>query len=694
MATPLIRIPQVSGGVFYAFASSSKDLAKTFNNDQLKFQFSKYALLNIPNIQVPQHKENFIQFLTIDGAIYSTDGNLNGDNNVNLAESLQNYALNLEALLMADNDFDTNLKKSVAERVFFKWLKELGAIRFKDATGIEKSISAPSNLFTEENTVTSGVRRYNRVVEYLGDIDVTNNVDKGGQAYTEIYLNVPVKVGNTPVVLFKSEQDSNYLPGMIITNNSEYIYGRNSSTIQPDGLSTFAFYDQDTNPPTSTNSPGAWWWSPEDVSNSYFTEAAFNDATVDEIIKTDSDYSPINFTTINYLRSKLDGITIDWNADDYYDIAVDPTISTLNEYNSSTRSKNFSFNAILVYYDLYNTSNPLDRATNLYGVLFLDNITDTPNTSYIQRLEKFKPNRVTGLNGNSYGLKLNLNFDTSIDNSTIETIINDYSQFSMDLFIDASVQLQESTRVLIESQNQIVELSDRINQLESMIFSNEDLSEVRNRLTQLEQQLNNAQLALSSPSSIFDLIANTNDTITQIINGNIPLNLQYNTDVLRNGSGIMLDRTTPNRIRITNTVQNFNINQIYSDSSYNNLVTSEAPVNLNQTGGINLYLRLEEFTNMIRVNTQNSAQSNIKIYIDDSSIRFSEGQTVRFSFDTQLLMNNYNIIISTDASNRFGSGALGLVIGTIATASLSDRPIIELTCLDSQNYVFAIDILR
>ena len=65
MATPLIRTPQVSGGVFYAFASAAKDLSKTFNNDQLKFQFSKYALLNIPNIEVPLHKENFIQFRTI-----------------------------------------------------------------------------------------------------------------------------------------------------------------------------------------------------------------------------------------------------------------------------------------------------------------------------------------------------------------------------------------------------------------------------------------------------------------------------------------------------------------------------------------------------------------------------------------------------------------------------------------------------
>ena len=173
MATPLIRTPQVSGGVFYAFASASKDLSKTFNNDQLKFQFSKYALLNIPNIEVPLNQQNYIQFLTVDGAIYN---GLNADNNVNLAESFQNYALNLEALLMADNDYDITIKQSVAERVFFKWLKELGAIRFRNASITEKSANTGS-LFVEETTATSGTLRYNRVVEYLGNIDVTNNVD-------------------------------------------------------------------------------------------------------------------------------------------------------------------------------------------------------------------------------------------------------------------------------------------------------------------------------------------------------------------------------------------------------------------------------------------------------------------------------------------------------------------------------------
>jgi len=689
MATPLIRTPQVSGGVFYAFASAAKDLSKTFNNDQLKFQFSKYALLNIPNIEVPLHKENFIQFRAVDGAIFN---GLNSDNNVNLAESFQNYALNIEALLMADNDFDTGLKRSVAERVFFKWLKEVGAIRFKSANSTKKSSSA-GTLFTEEAVATSGTRRYQRVVEYIGDIDVTNNVDKGGQAYTEIYFNVPTRVGNTPIVLFEAISDNNYLPDMIISpGNSEYIYGRNSTTLQPDGLSTFAFYDEDA--AVTYTDPLAKWWN---VSNtdSYFTEpTTFEDPTSVEITKYSTDYPGVDpFTPITYLRNRLDGISIDWNADDYYDIAVDPAISTIQEYNSSYKAKNFSFNAILVYYDLYDVSNPTDRVTNLYGVVLIDNVTDTASNGYIQRFEKFKPNLVTGLNGNSYGLKLNLNFDTSVDNSTIETIINDYSQFSMDLFIDTSVQLQEATKVLIESQNSLIDVNNRVNALESMIFSQEDVNELKTRITTVEAQVNNAQLALSSSTSIIDLIANTNDTITQIVNGTIPISLQYNVDVLKAGDGIALDKSTPNIVRVINSVQQYNMNTLYSDINFTSTITSGSPLDLNQNV-IKAYLKLETFTNMIRVNTVNTALADVKIYIDDSAIKFQEGQTIRFSFDTDFNLNGKNVIIYTDKQDKFGQGSLGLAIGSIPASDLGLKPIFELICTDSINYNFAIDILK
>lgn len=691
MASPLIRVPQVQGGTFYGFSSAARDLSKTFNNEQLKFQFSKFALLNIPDIDVPANKQNFIQFRTIDGAIFN---GLNADNNINLAESFQNYALNIETLLLEDDDFDSSIKRTVSERVFFKWLKELGGIRFREALDSEKNTAVEEDRFVEENTILSGTQRYRRVVEYIGDIDVVNNVTKAGNTYTEIFFNVPNRVGNTPVVLFEAIEDVNYSPSKIISpGNNEFISGRNSSTIHPDGLSVNAFYDFDA--AVTYTDPDANWHGSLST-DSYYTEPdQFNNPDNLEITKVASDYPGADtFSDITYLRSQLDGISIDFTAENYSDIAIDPKISTIQEYNSALKAKNFEFNAILVYYDIFDVSNPEDRATNLYGVIFLDNVTQTGSTSFIQRLQKIKPNNITGLNGNSYALKLNVKFDTSVDNAAIETIINDFTTFSMDLFIDASVQLQEAATVLLNSQKDIQDLSNKVNNLENLVFTSENVTEIKERLDLLESNVQNAGLALQDPESLLDLISNNSDAIQDIANGEVPVQLQYNTEVLRAGDGIEIDKSVLNKIKIVNKNQKYNINEIFKDINFTTRIDASNKLDLNQSV-INAYIKLESFTNLIRLNIENEALSNINILIDDSNFRFKEGQVVRIVFEDDLDINGKNILFFTDKLDRFGFGALNKSIGTITfNELLSDKPIIEVICLDEIEYIFGVDILR
>ena len=115
--TPLIRTPQADGGSFYTFSSSAKDLSRTLNNDELKLVFSKFVLLNLPDFDKLgggvgfENDQNYMQFDTIDGMIWN--GGLKGDPNVNFTESLQNYALNIEELIISDPTYDntTNLMK-------------------------------------------------------------------------------------------------------------------------------------------------------------------------------------------------------------------------------------------------------------------------------------------------------------------------------------------------------------------------------------------------------------------------------------------------------------------------------------------------------------------------------------------------------------------------------------------------------
>ena len=140
--TPFIRPLQTQGGTFYTFSSAAEDLALTFNNTVNKFRFSKYVLLNIPEFRDPLYGENSIQFDTVDSSFLDVaEGSFDlvDPNNLspNLEVSFQNYCLNLESRLLSDENYNPTLKRNVSERVFWKWMKELGAVRFRPANSNE-----------------------------------------------------------------------------------------------------------------------------------------------------------------------------------------------------------------------------------------------------------------------------------------------------------------------------------------------------------------------------------------------------------------------------------------------------------------------------------------------------------------------------------------------------------------------------
>ena len=138
--TPLIKPVQDKKGIFYNFQSALEDINITLSNSENAVRFSKFALLRIPEIGTPDYlpTDNKIQFLA-QGESLLIEG-LNAENNINLAQSFQNYALNFEALLLGRPQYSREEKLTVSERVFWKWLKELGAIRFQDANALEKML--------------------------------------------------------------------------------------------------------------------------------------------------------------------------------------------------------------------------------------------------------------------------------------------------------------------------------------------------------------------------------------------------------------------------------------------------------------------------------------------------------------------------------------------------------------------------
>ena len=509
MATPLVRIPQPMGGTMYAFASSARDMTRAFNSSDLNFEFSKYALLDLPDFTDSVNGSNTIDF-ELNLKQPSGQAYVAGMPNVDFAQTFQNYALNMEELLLKDDDYDPILLQSDSEKIFFKWLSSLGAIDF---------ITADSNQtllgnYTEKVNGVLASENYDRVVKYLGTIDVENDVAYQGNTYHEVYINVPTSVGYTPTVLFKP---TNYNTTATKLYASDYIEGREGQTHPDPNININAIVD------SYTLSSGAYYDIQTNATNSV-------------------------------------GIQFDANA--YEEINTNPEIKSLLDF--AKKGQQFTFNAILVYYDIYSQSVPANRATNLYGILILDDIQDSYGPgSKINEQIKYKPNEVTGLNGNAFSLKLNLKFNSSLDNVGVETSVNDFTTFSMDLFMDTTTALENATELLLQANNRYAKIGERLDSIENLVTASEQSASLLNRVASLEQEFQDSSIQLADSNSLLDLITKAHNKINSLIDGTIPVELQYNTDVLFAGKGTEVDKTIPNKIKINSTVDGYTLNNVY-----------------------------------------------------------------------------------------------------------------------------------
>jgi hypothetical protein len=702
--TPLIKPVQDKKGIFYNFQSALEDINITLANSENAVRFSKFALLRIPEIGTPNTlaTDNKIQFAAA-GESPIIEG-LNPDNNVNLAESFQNYALNLESLLLSRPTYKKNERLTVSERVFWKWLKELGSIRFQDANALEKNtanlpvdpVDHTEYRFVEKPETNS---TYNRVVKYIGDIDVVNTLSSSENSYTEVYIHVPTNVGTTPHVLFKSVKDDNYKPGMTIANtlaaplDIEYLSGRKYNETHPFGLSLKAFYDLDDasvtaqikNTLAGAYSPGNWFTGT--INNSYYTDNNGSNqyyVASDQFIK--KTFGP---TIVEYQRSTLDGISIDFDLANYKLASENPEIKVFSQFNDYVANRDFEFNAVLVYYDTYDpnnldsTGNPIDFRTNLYGVLFLDKVQQSGLEFAIPPISKYKPDPISKTNGNAFSFKLNLKLDTSIEDAKVEKSINDYSTFSLELFTDV---LTKFTQLQTSFSNKLIELEalqQQVNSIKDLLVNSIDSSEILTRVSNLETSLIANQAIFSNTGELVAMIDNTNSKINSIIAGDTNIVVSYDLDGIRPGEGIVIDRSTPNRVRVVNTNQQYNI----ANGSLTNIVTGNT-------------LTLGTFTNYFvhqNASTPTILTNDLSLYINDTDIRWKKGQVLRLVIEDEIIPGTFDFKIYTDALNRNNTGVYGVVIGLFNdldfTPSLN-KPIFDIICLDDATFTFRVDKIR
>jgi hypothetical protein len=693
--TSLLKPVQDKKGIFYNFQSALEDINITLSNSENAVRFSKFALLRLPEIGTPDFlaTDNKIQFLA-QGETPLIEG-VSSNNNLNLTQSFQNYALNLESLLLSMPGYKRNEKLTVSERVFWKWLKELGAIRFQDANSLEKNITVLGNdpRFVEKPETNS---TYNKVVKYIGDIDVVNSIKSSDNSYTEVYIHVPTNVGTTPHVLFKSVEDPNYKSNMTIANtysnplDIEYLAGRHYNETHPFGLSLKAFYDLDDNSIlsevkdniTDTYSIGSWTNST--ITNSYYTEpsAYFNTSAEQYIKKTEG------LTSVEYARTRLDGISLDFDLANYKLASENKEIKVFSQFNDYVANRNFEFNAILVYYDTFDPNsldangNPTDSRTNLYGILFLDSVQQNGLEFQIPTIAKYKPDPLNKTNGNSFSFKMNLKLDSSIEDVKVEKSINDFSTFSMDLFTDVLTQFKQLQTRYTDKLLELESLKQEVDGLKGTLLNTAEYADLDSRLTVMETSLQANSAIFDNTNGLINMITNLNSKVDSIINGQSNIQLSYNLDAVRPGLGIEVNRSTPNRVKISSTSQAYNI----SSSSVRNITANRT-------------IKLNEFTNYVVHDLLGSAtvlDRDIVIQLDDSENKWKLGQTMRIVIHDPVILGLYTIQILTDKAGVANLGQYGVLITILDNTVFepTNTPIFDIICIDPVNYKFRIDKIR
>jgi len=167
------------------------------------------------------------------------------------------------------------------------------------------------------------------------------------------------------------------------------------------------------------------------------------------------------------------------------------TVTNFDEFNSMVINgespSDFVFNAILWYYDIDNGNGEI--VTNLYGIEFLNN----PDNDFgVDDDKLIEPTRKLVTNNNQDGLSYiyNINIDFKVDND-ISPLKYDptsiYNLFGFDLYNNVMSNYGKLNRNFMTIIDEFVDMNQKMLDLESIIYSQVDLDEIKSKLDSHEK---------------------------------------------------------------------------------------------------------------------------------------------------------------------------------------------------------------
>jgi hypothetical protein len=555
--------------------------------------------------------------------------------------------------------------------------------------------------------------KYNKLIQYIGEVTGVSNVQEANRAYTEVYAHVPDHTGQTPDILFRTIADINYKPGMI--------FPIIPSQYQPEIIGAELFSSPIVSNPTQY--PGSYYGQFDTIDFTYECESG------DTLRRSGKYYGvsgDINAPVID--GSTLDGVTVDFNTTHYAKMNInDREVATFDEFNALEINNmppvDFEFNAILWYYTVEDLNG--NRRTNLYGISFLDNPDNNPKQDEIAiRFPVYKKLVTNGSqDGTSYAFGLNLNFNIIHDNpqeAYNPEAIN--SLFSMNLFNESMRRLgninESFSNILAEQTN----LQSELLNIKQLLYSQTDLNTINSRISNLDQLLQSystmqlvssdtiqvetidaspAQLRLNSIDAQYFSIETFNTSDMYNVNGAIPINISPPTNkdflvhIINNDQ---VDITLPNSEKLSLLVttdlsyrQTMNLLISGSNLSTQNkkLDVFITTINLltSSTQSINNNIVTEETTTP-PVETLLIGDIDLPVFYNTSTTQPNSASTwkgfnfdINFNSDIQLLagnllqfnLNSNDLLVSN--SVKVGDSVVlnNLFIGTVSTFDFSGQ---------------------
>jgi hypothetical protein len=256
--------------------------------------------------------------------------------------------------------------------------------------------------------------------------------------------------------------------------------------------------------------------------------------------------------------------------------------------------------------------------------------------------------------------------------------------------MDAATVLQDAAKNLNDRTLQIAAMQEEINYLKDLIINTDDSTEIKARLDVLEASLQANQALFDNTQDILSLIENNSDMIDNILQNQTSINMSYNLDLLKDGDGTSVDRSTPNILKVNVTQQDYNI-------SGNSLFT------INPVAGNTIPLSI--YTNYLKHKNNGisiTANNDIVIKIDDSINKWQKGQVLRLVIGDDIDLGNYSLVILTDALGEFPKSApSGVPYSSVVAGFLNVqfsgsgyKPIFDIVCIDDKNLIFEVDQIK